>query len=198
LISPLLRRAAGATAWTRELQSSPITQVKPNDTLLVDLRGFGADWYASRDLPDWRTHTYVVPCLYGQLTSDRKRIQLQCPLLKHSRLVDNVFISMYGSGIPSPSVLSHTQIDPTWIQSYPSLLDFALPSKVLHADAYAHLIGKTFYDPEARESYVVRKIIVNRTRDIVAVVVPIAKPGQYVSRKTEQYHVADVEFMLKR
>ena len=187
-LKPLLLPSALLTKWTRDHRKKPISGVSPSDKVLVDIRAFGSDWYATLDLPNRDIANFLVPCTYGSLSPNRRSINLTCPLLKRSLLVDNVFISLHGNISPPAE---HLIVDKDLIAAHPSLLTSLAPDLPSVRD-YEYLIGKKFYDSDARSSFTVTRISVTRTNDIVAYVRPIRSDGRASRESSRPYHVADV------
>jgi hypothetical protein len=75
----LLRTTAKASSgWIRSKRALPITTVKVSDTILVDLRFYGFQWYDEELtlLPDRFDKEYVVE--YKVLTVNKKFITAYC------------------------------------------------------------------------------------------------------------------------
>ena len=194
---PCLRRLGHSSAdmirWIRDMRSFRITLVKPSQNVLVDVRSFGADWYATLALPDPDFSTYVVPCTYGSYVANQKRIILTCPLLRLEILVDNVFVTLYGSCDPP---VTHVLVDSTFVQKHKSLLSYSEPQLPVVKD-FEHLVGVEFYDTDARTKFLVTRVASTRTRDIVAFVRPILSSGRIAREDKAPFHVADVENMVR-
>ena len=188
-LAPLRLTSSQLTTWCRDLKQRPITRVRPNQHLLVDLRSFGGDWYSTLTLPDKDMHTYLVPVTFGKLSVNRRAIQLSCPLLHVSRHVDNVYLTLHVSTQP-PSV-PHTVLDQVLVAQHPSLLVSPQSSLAKPAD-YQHLVGKSFYDPDARSRFQVTRIAVTNTYDIVAYVRSYRPDGTLAPESKQPFHVADV------
>ena len=186
---PLLLPSTQLPQWLRKTKQTPITHVKPNQKVLVDLRAFGADWYATLPLPDKDFHRYLAPCSYGQTSSKNLRIRLECSVLKLQLVVDNIFVTLYGN---NPLLTTgHTVVSTSLVDTYPALLTFARPSAP-STDDYKHLIGQTFYDQDARSTFQVTRITETRTRDIVAFVRKRRPDGTFGREDPRPYHVAAV------
>jgi hypothetical protein len=107
--------------WNRE----PITLVRPTDTCFVDLRSYGAAWYATLPLPDKDHITYVLQYKYGDFVHRKvkKRIWAHCPVFNERFAVSNDFIKQYGSNTKLvPNGQDIVLIDKPFVAQYPSLL----------------------------------------------------------------------------
>ena len=175
--------------WLRDTRKKVISLVRPNQQVLIDLRAFGSDWYASLTLPDKDLHTYLTPCTYGQVTPNKRSINLASSILDLRVVVDNVFITLYGNN-PLPRN-GHSIVDQHLLAGHPSLLTFKKPS-VKRVEDFHYLVGQEFYDKDARSSFVVTRIDTTRTRDIVAFVKRRRPDGTLTREELSPYHVADV------
>jgi hypothetical protein len=192
-LKPLIGSAADSSKWAASLRRSKITHVRPTQRALIDLRAFGSDWYATLDLPDKDVLTYVVPIVYGALAPSNKAINITSDVLQLSMLVDNVFIQLYGTSEPPSNSISVT---PDLIARHPTLLSLYKPVST-DQQAFEYLVGKTFYDPEAKRSFCVTRIHTNPTSKlIVAYVRPILRTGRPAKEDSQPFHVADVVNML--
>lgn len=81
-LSPLLYLASAVPKYLRDLNSIPITEVFPGDSVFVDLRSWGPLWYATLDLPEADSRDYVVPATYTKWIKPRSRIALECPIFR--------------------------------------------------------------------------------------------------------------------
>jgi hypothetical protein len=102
--------------------------VKPNDEYFVDLRCYGATWYASLSLPEKDHWTYVL--LYKYLAFKNKthtKIEVSCPVFNEIFVVSNDFIKLYGSNkLLVPNGSSVILIDKDFIAQYPQVLPTAI------------------------------------------------------------------------
>ena len=192
-LAPLLLDTTQKNAWLRDLRKRPITKVKPNQQLLVDVRSFGADWYSTLTLPDKDTHVYLAPVLFKSLSANKRLITLSCPLLGLTNNVDNVYVTLY---VPAETTARpHTVLDPTFLSEHPSLL--VAPSNALSKPAdFDYLVGRSFFETDARSKFHVTRIAVTRTNDIVAYVRPYKRDGTLGLEDKQPYHVADVVDMV--
>ena len=188
----LVFRASELTAWLKSKRQSPITSVKPGDLLTIDIRCLGADWYSNLRLPDSDFTTYTVQATYGPLSKNRRTISLAIPILSRNLQVDNVFISTYGQ---STSRTFHVPVTTDLVRKFPGLAT-STPMDVPTAQSFQHLVGKTFYDPDARSTFQVTRVAVTRTRDIVAYVRRVTTNGRIQLEDKQPYHVADIISML--
>ena len=186
---PLTMTSLRLTEWRRMLQGQPVTGVRPGQELLLDLRALSAGWYDTLTLPDKDTHTYLVPVIFGPLSPNKRSICLTCPLLNLSYAVDNVFVRLHVQ--PRTLDVPHTVVDKTLVDEHPSLR--VSPSKSARSPRdYQHLVGHSFYDPDARTTFQVTRIAVTRTHDIVAYVRKYKRDGTLGPENQRPYHVADV------
>jgi hypothetical protein len=82
------------------IKRADITAVQPGDTVYVDLRYYGAGYYAALGLPNADVLTYVVPWKYLTWTSKKhhKRIKAECRLFAEVwNNLNNFFVYCYGS-----------------------------------------------------------------------------------------------------
>ena len=125
-LSILLLSAAKAAAHVSALARSEITLVSPGDSVLVDIRAFGSNWYAQLDLPGLHTTTYLLEMVYGPWVTPRHRqISVHSPLWDERYNVDNDFVTRYGSFRPSVSYAplpSEVRIDATFCIDHPQVL----------------------------------------------------------------------------
>jgi hypothetical protein len=184
---PLTFTSAMATEWLATWRRTAITDVRPHQETLLDVRCFGEEWYNTLPLPDLDFISYRVPCAYGGLTPNKRKISLVCSLLSRKLLVDNAFISMYST--PPPG--DYTLLTDDHLLSYPMLRIVVLPTLPTVED-FKYLVGQSFYEPDARGSFIVTRISQTRTRDIVAHVSPVDATGKLRSNISHSYHVAEV------
>ena len=121
LLFPAKEATAMLKSWSRE----PITLVSPGDTCHVDLRSYGAAWYATLPLPDKDHVTYVLAYIYGDYVHPRhrKRIWAICPIFNERFSVGNDFIRQYGSNANLvPNGTSIILVDGPLLRKYPQLL----------------------------------------------------------------------------
>lgn len=186
---PLLLPSSQLSSWLRKLRSTPITRVTVNQKLLVDIRSFGADWYSKLSLPNKDMLTYLAPVSFTKMSPNKKSVLLVCPLLRLEQPIDNVYVEMYLQ--PRPPSRPHRVLDDTLVSEHPSLL--VSPTAAVSSPAdFQYLVGRTFFDSDARSTLVVTRIDVTRTRDIVAYVRPHRHDGRPSREMKQPYHVADV------
>lgn len=106
---------------SRELNRTPITNVKPGDKVFVDLRSYGAAWFDSIGLPESYLKRYVVLYNYTKWTAaSHLKIQAYCPIFKETFTVNHMFVRSYGSTFSlDPNMIL---VDSALVQAYPSLL----------------------------------------------------------------------------
>ena len=118
---PLIHRVHESRRIILELNKTPITTVSPGDICYVDLRYYGATWYASLNLPDGDFKTYVVLYQYKKWIKGNLKIEVFCKLFNEIFIVDHLFVKQYGSEKEfKPG--SMTLIDKNFIQKYPQVL----------------------------------------------------------------------------
>jgi hypothetical protein len=118
----LLYSQLEANKMMAALNRSPISEVKPGDTVYVDLRFYGAGWYNALHLPDSDTTRYVVPFTYVKWfhKSSQTKIVAQCSIFNEEWPVNHQFVRAYGSTLVPlhGSVL----IDDAFANMYPQIL----------------------------------------------------------------------------
>lgn len=93
----LIFRLKIAKQMIADILKSPITEVVPNDEVFVDIRSYGADWYATLNLPDLHVKTYVVVYKYISLSRNMRKIRAHCILFDEIFDLDHLFVKEYGS-----------------------------------------------------------------------------------------------------
>ena len=100
----LIAPADDVTSALRRCRNTPINYVSPGVTCSVDIRAFGLEIYTPLGLDP--TLVYHTPATYGELHNTAKRprssISITFPELSHTRLVDNVFVNLYGRTLTPP------------------------------------------------------------------------------------------------
>jgi hypothetical protein len=184
---PLTFTSAKATEWLSTWRHTVISEVRPHQTVILDLRALDEEWYLTLPLPDLDFISYRVPCAYGALSPNKRKISLVCSLLQQKLTVDNAFIAMYGTSPPG----EYTLLTAEHLVQYPILRTVVAPVLPTVED-FQYLVGQSFYEPDARGSFIVTKIAKTRTRDIVAHVSPLDATGKPRSNTSYSYHVAAV------
>jgi hypothetical protein len=119
---PLLYSVKHATVLIKEVNQSRIESISPGDTAYVDLRCYGATWFASLELPDLFHTTYVVSYYYLHFCNLKQtKINVRCELFDEEFKVDHHFIRSYGSKKtldPTFMVL----IDKSFVLKFPAVL----------------------------------------------------------------------------
>jgi hypothetical protein len=97
-----------------------ITEVLPGEVVYVDLRFYGADpnepgenWYRFLSLPELDTKTYVVPFVYGKLSSRDTRIVATCNIMQDKFIWDRCTVLEWGTAkvfVPSSMILVDEQL----------------------------------------------------------------------------------------
>lgn len=127
-------------------------------------------------------------CPLCRLHKTDKQITFTCPLLKHSSIVDNVWIQIYAF-TPSSGV-SH-RVDQELVDSCLTLHTLQSPTTVSQSD-FDYLIGIAFYAADAKHSCLVPRLSTTRTRDIVIHISSGLTSGRMAPVDNRLYHVADV------
>ena len=83
----------------KDLNSRPITEVSPGDSVYVDIRSFGnPEFYVELALPDPYHTCYVVLGVYRDwVNAQHKRIELSFALFKQLCTVDHDYVLRYCS-----------------------------------------------------------------------------------------------------
>jgi hypothetical protein len=87
------------------------------------LRALDEEWYLTLPLPDLDFISYRVPCVYGALSPNKRKISLVCSLLQRKMTVDNAFIAMYGTSPPG----EYTLLTAEHLVQYPILRTVVAP-----------------------------------------------------------------------
>jgi len=98
----LLYKRADITRLKLALNNIPIQHVFPNDTVYVNIRLYGHDWYEQLNLPDWEMKRYVIEFQYtgypAKHMTDHKQINAVCKILNETwNNRDHVWVGMWGS-----------------------------------------------------------------------------------------------------
>ena len=114
-----------AQEFKRKKLKTPITVVSPGDTVYVDLRCYGDDWFHGLALPDHEQKSYVVEYEYTRwLNATHTKIEGHCRVFKETFPLDHYFVYAFGDR----RAFDETKmilVDLDMITKYPSLL----PSK---------------------------------------------------------------------
>jgi hypothetical protein len=119
---PLIYKAAEAAREVKELNAKPIESVAPGDTVFLDIRSFGHEWYATLDLPDLFHSTYVVSCFYQKWKSNaHRKIEVKCDIFDQEYVFDHFTVRSYGTvKIFDPS--SMILVDKSFASKHPFIL----------------------------------------------------------------------------
>ncbi|KAG9292464.1 hypothetical protein G9A89_000462 [Geosiphon pyriformis] len=119
----LVYSAKEAQKLLQDLRKLPITEVQPGDTVFVDLRCYGSEWYNNLPLPDKDHITYLLKYNYTRWIGKSKlKIEANCATFKETFSVDHVFVKCYGSVSAIPTGNNYKLIDKELVKQYPSLL----------------------------------------------------------------------------
>jgi hypothetical protein len=118
-LRPLLLPEATARRERQSLIRSRIVEVTEGDIVFVDLRTYGAGWYATLPLPNKDRVSYFLQYVYGTFNASHTRIQCHCPLFDEQYYVDRDFVQRYGSVFELPA--GGTLIDAAFLRKYPML-----------------------------------------------------------------------------
>ena len=128
---PLIFILKDSLIQIKNIKSSPITTVSPNDLVYVDLRSYGSTWYSQLPLPDPDHSLYVVELLYTKWTSkNHLKIDAYVSVFNENwsgkQSLDSYFVHAWGN----TKILSTkmTLITPALVLQYPSLLPSRKPS----------------------------------------------------------------------
>ena len=104
------------------LNRTSISEVKPGDSVYVDLRFYGAGWYNALDLPNSDSVRYVVMFNYTRWyhKTSQTKIVAQCPLFSEEWPVNHHFVRAYGSMKipPSDAVI----VDTEFVRGFPHIM----------------------------------------------------------------------------
>jgi hypothetical protein len=127
-LSPLIYPERIASQRIKALDHSEILDVKPGDTVFVDLRSYGADWYSSLDLPNLHTSSYYVQYIYKNFNQRKTRIKCYAPVFNETFWVTNDFVTRYGSifSMPADGILITDEFANRFPAIKPSLASLAV------------------------------------------------------------------------
>jgi hypothetical protein len=105
------------------IKSTPITSVQPGDSVYVDLRWYGSEWYSSLSLPNLHFSTYVILMKYGEWVvgraSNHLKIKAYVPVFQDEWIMDPYSVFAWGS---SKTLLPSMQVvDSQFLVLYPQL-----------------------------------------------------------------------------
>jgi hypothetical protein len=123
-LAPLIHDAEDAKKLVAQTNKTPIIEVQPGDTVYVDLRSYGATWYASRTLPDLFHKRYLLEYTYTKWADKRHlRIWCECPLFGEEWRVDHDFVRRYGANLtaPDPEDAHSVLVDEAVLQAHPDI-----------------------------------------------------------------------------
>ena len=119
----LLYDSKVANGMIASCNKSPIIEVQPGDVVFIDLRSYGATWYASLSLPDLFEKLFLLEYHYTKWVN-RKHLKIHsfCPVFNEKFEVDHDFVARYGTRKEFPTDGSAVLIDEAFVAKYPSLL----------------------------------------------------------------------------
>ena len=107
----------------REKAREPITEVQPGDTLYVDLRAFGVEWYRQMDVPDEDHRLRVVEAKCAAGTGRKAgKLSVCTPVLNEHLYWSNLDVHLWAEHKdfdPDRMIL----VDSDFIKKYPTLLE---------------------------------------------------------------------------
>jgi len=120
---PVLHDLKTAKKLAADFNKVPITEVKPGDTVYVDLRCYGATWYGTLPLPDLHHKTYLLEYVYKEwVNKHHTKIKASCPIFGETFVVDHVFVRSYGSRHELPTGEGFVLVDEDLVRQHPALL----------------------------------------------------------------------------
>jgi hypothetical protein len=114
---PLLYTVQRAKEEIKKLSNQVITDHAAGDTLLVNLRSFGEDWYQGLKLRDLHTKTYAVPYTVESLSEDKRSIIIKSKIYKGKVKVDSYYLFAYVVDPQSDFI----EVTPQLLREHPEL-----------------------------------------------------------------------------
>jgi hypothetical protein len=96
--------------------------LKPGDSVFVDIRWFGAEWYRQMNLPERDFKTYVVIFRYERFAAKKRKIVAYCPIFQDRFTLDHVFVFEFGS-VKEFNNKTMVLVDAEFVAKFPELLD---------------------------------------------------------------------------
>jgi hypothetical protein len=93
----LLFTAKVADKQIAELNATPIKEVAIGETVYVNIRSFGSDWYQTLDLADKDVNKYVLPMRYVKFTHNGTKAEIRCDLYETTYIFTHHLVKSYGS-----------------------------------------------------------------------------------------------------
>ena len=120
---PLIFTVEEAKRQIKDLNAKPITEVKPGDTVYVDLRSRGnGAWYAAIELPNSAEITYVIECTYIKLIGTKKnKILMNCSLTGWDIELNHFTVHCYGR-VTRFDPTTMIKVDKELARAYPKML----------------------------------------------------------------------------
>jgi hypothetical protein len=139
-LTPLLYTQSIATARIRELNLTDISEwIDLLDTVYVDLRSYGSDWYTQLSLPDGDHVTYVVPYQYVRWyhRNRRHKVIVTCSLFEEEHTLTGSWVYFWGRHkVLNPSMV---EITPSFCVKYPAVLPAESKQRLLKLHKHATL-----------------------------------------------------------
>lgn len=119
---PLIFSVAQAQREIQYIKTTAITAVAPGDRVFVDLRSYGAQWYATLPLPDRDHVTYVLEYRYTKWIGKSQRVLAAfCEVFNEMwPRLDAYFVFAYGS-VKSFDPQRMVLVDSQLLQQFPEL-----------------------------------------------------------------------------
>jgi hypothetical protein len=194
-IFPLLHRVKDAKLMIAEINKVPISGIAAGDTVFIDIRAFGADWYGTLSLPDLHTKTYLAQHTFGKLDRSHLKIDLSCELLRRKFSANPVFVHQYcrRNAVTDDAIVISADL----VMSHPDLVTKSKKILTRSGSDYEFLVGKRYIDDEDSQSYEVVKVRTLRDRSIVADVKLIREPYSKSKLMSAPVHIADIQRMYE-
>jgi hypothetical protein len=116
-------RTEEAKAITREINNTAITEVDVNDSVWVDLRQYGCEWYESLQLPDYEFRKYVILFTYQKWKgNDHKKIVIKSDLTLDEWTVNHLWVKQFGTIYDHKLPENAVKIEEQYLIDHPEIL----------------------------------------------------------------------------
>jgi hypothetical protein len=116
-----------ANAFIVRKNKEVITTIGPGDTVYVDLRSYGANWYDLLQLPEADAKTYVLQYHYSNWSNVKhNKIVAACEIFNETFTVDGYFVFSYGS-VKVFDQETMIMVDTNLVSKFPALLPKQAP-----------------------------------------------------------------------